>query len=109
VLGFGKFLSPKLRRRETLLRVAKTELPMQGALVYREARVALIRDEQRVYALSLVCTHLGCTVNVGSGEIVCPCHGSVFDREGRVLKGPAGRPLQRLIVEERGEHFVVVV
>jgi Rieske Fe-S protein len=53
------------------------------------------------YALSLVCTHLGCTVTVSSREMACPCHGSRFDRQGRVLNGPADRPLKRLPVEER--------
>ncbi|MBI4542299.1 MAG: ubiquinol-cytochrome c reductase iron-sulfur subunit [Gemmatimonadetes bacterium] len=45
--------------------------------------------------LSPICTHLACTVNVEGAQLVCPCHGSMFDRQGRVLRGPAERPLRR--------------
>jgi Rieske Fe-S protein len=48
----------------------------------------------RYAALSALCTHLQCFVNVEGGVILCPCHGSTFDREGRVLRGPAERPLR---------------
>lgn len=46
-------------------------------------------------ALSPICTHLGCTVEIQGTRIVCPCHGSTYDREGRVLQGPAERALTR--------------
>ena len=46
-------------------------------------------------ALSSECTHLKCTVEVQGARIVCPCHGSTFDRAGEVLAGPAERPLDR--------------
>lgn len=105
----GNFLTPKLRRKKTLLTVAKAELPQDGALVYREARVALLRRGESVYALDLVCTHLGCTVNVTPTGLVCPCHGSSFDREGKVLEGPADRPLKRYAVEADGERYRVLM
>ena len=105
----GKFLTPKVRRKKTLLTVAKSELPLEGALVYREARVAVLRQGESVYALNLVCTHLGCTVNVTPTGLICPCHGSTFDREGRVLEGPADRPLERYLVEADGESYRVLV
>ena len=46
-------------------------------------------------ALSSECTHLKCTVEFEGTRIVCPCHGSTFDRGGMVLAGPAERPLDR--------------
>lgn len=49
--------------------------------------------ERRFVALSPICTHLGCTVEVQGDRLVCPCHGSTYDREGRVLRGPAERAL----------------
>ncbi len=103
-----KFLVPRVATTEALLRVPRTEVPLEGALVYRDSRVALLRTGSEIFALSLVCTHLGCTVNVTPGEIVCPCHGSVFDRHGQVLKGPANRPLKRLEVREEGEDILVL-
>lgn len=90
-----------------MLTVLEREVPPEGALVYREARVAVARDEGEIYALSLVCTHLGCTVTVTPNDLVCPCHGSAYDRQGRVLKGPANRPLPRYRVERQGENLVI--
>jgi len=105
----GKFLTPKVRQKKTLLSVAKAELPQDGALVYREARVAVLRQGDEVYALNLICTHLGCTVTVTPTGLICPCHGSTFDRAGNVLQGPADRPLERYRVESSGDHYQVLV
>lgn len=59
--------------------------------------VAVGRDAMGLYALTLVCTHQGCTAApagaVGARQVNCPCHGSQFDRNGAVIRGPAGRPL----------------
>ena len=104
-----RYLTPRLPvRRTVLVSVPAGEVPPQGALVYRDQRLALLRDGAGFYALSLVCTHLGCTVTVSSGRLSCPCHGSEFDRQGRVLKGPADKPLLRLKVEERGGNVEVL-
>lgn len=56
-----------------------------------------IDGEQMVYALSTVCTHLGCTPNWLEGEqkFKCPCHGSGFYKSGINFEGPAPRPLER--------------
>ena len=58
-------------------------------------------------ALSPTCTHRGCTVDVSGARLVCPCHGSTYDREGRVLKGPAERALPRYAVTRTGDELVV--
>lgn len=47
-------------------------------------------------ALSLVCTHLGCTVESKPEGFACPCHGSRFDPLGKVTRGPAQKPLNSL-------------
>lgn len=104
-----RYLTPRLPvRRTVLVSVPLSEVPYQGALVYRDQRLALLRDGAGFYALSLVCTHLGCTVTVSAGHLSCPCHGSEFDRQGRVLKGPADRALRRLVVEDRDGKVEVV-
>jgi Rieske Fe-S protein len=58
-------------------------------------------------ALSPICTHRGCTVDIHGPRLVCPCHGSTYDRDGRVLKGPAQRPLQRYTVTRSGDDLLV--
>jgi cytochrome b6-f complex iron-sulfur subunit len=44
-------------------------------------------------AYSAICTHQGCTVAPGNGELDCPCHGSRYDLGGAVIQGPAKEPL----------------
>ena len=57
-----------------------------------------IDGAQIIYALSTVCTHLGCTPNWLEGEqkFKCPCHGSGFYKTGVNFEGPAPRPLERV-------------
>jgi len=105
--GLWRFLTPKGIRKPVLLRLPLADLPAGGALVFRQERIAVMREGSSIIALSLVCTHLGCTVSVTPEGMVCPCHGSRFDRSGTVLAGPAERPLPRLIVEQDGATLVV--
>lgn len=58
-------------------------------------------------AVSPICTHRGCTVDVQGARLVCPCHGSTYDREGEVLKGPAQRALPRFPVSRSGDELVI--
>lgn len=60
--------------------------------------VFLINNGNEIYALSARCPHLGCTLNYRSESKIfkCPCHGSVFDRNGKWLTGPARRDMVRL-------------
>jgi Rieske Fe-S protein len=60
-------------------------------------------------ALSPICTHRGCTVDVSGERLVCPCHGSTYDREGRVLKGPAQRALATYPVTQAGDELLIEV
>ncbi|HKG91224.1 MAG TPA: Rieske (2Fe-2S) protein [Gemmatimonadaceae bacterium] len=56
----------------------------------------LALDDGSYAALSPICTHLGCTVEIQGARLICPCHGSTYDRTGTVLQGPAQLPLTRL-------------
>jgi Rieske Fe-S protein len=104
-----RYLTPRTPgKRRVLVTAAAAEVPPDGALVFRTERVALMRDDTGFYALSLVCTHLGCTVVVTEEALSCPCHGSRFDLKGAVLTGPADRPLTRMHVEVRGDKVEVI-
>jgi Rieske Fe-S protein len=60
------------------------------------SKVAVYRDDAgKLHALSAVCPHLGCLVQWNDAEKTwdCPCHGSRFDKRGKVVNGPANADL----------------
>lgn len=69
--------------------------------VVSQGDVALVRDQGGLFALSLVCPHLGCRPawQKTQARFLCPCHGSAFAPDGQRLFGPAPRGLPHLWVE----------
>jgi isorenieratene synthase len=89
----------------TLDQAAQSSLKFYGA----GDRVYAIKPDKRE-AISLTCTHQGCTVHPNEqGEFHCPCHGAVFDQEGRVIQGPATRDLPRFKVTKQQSEQVQLV
>ncbi len=73
-------------------------------------QVWMVREGNRLYALSRVCTHLGCLTGYfpAEGLFKCPCHGSNFTLEGNPVSGPAPVPLYRLALSlDSGGQIVV--
>jgi len=109
---FLQFLNPNvLFEPPTRYEVGAVEdYPMNSVVSHPDIRVYVVRTVRGFFALSSVCTHLGCITrwNEAAGAIDCPCHGSVFDRNGNVRNGPAPRPLYHLAVslEEDGQLVV---
>lgn len=58
-------------------------------------------------AVSPICTHRGCVVDVQGVRLVCPCHGSTYTRRGEVLRGPAERNLTRYPTVRDGDALVI--
>ena len=56
-------------------------------------RVCVVREGNKLAAISTTCTHLGCIVGISDTGFACPCHGSRFDQDGNVTGGPAPAPL----------------
>lgn len=73
--------------------------PECGAVLRRGMRkIAAYRDaDGKVHEISAVCPHLGCIVHWNNAEHTwdCPCHGSRFDAEGKVLNGPSNVDLEK--------------
>jgi cytochrome b6-f complex iron-sulfur subunit len=69
--------------------------------------VAVFRDAEGVFAISTVCTHLGCIVKASANGFDCPCHGSGFEKNGAVRKGPAPKPLPWLKVVASGNTITI--
>lgn len=61
----------------------------------RDPLLVLARPNGELTVLSTICTHRGCAVESRGDQIVCPCHGSTYDRGGAVLRGPAEQPLRK--------------
>jgi cytochrome b6-f complex iron-sulfur subunit len=70
--------------------------------------VAVFRDGTGVWAVSTVCTHLGCIVKRDAQGFACPCHGSRFGLDGSVAKGPAPKALAWLAVTAQADGSVLV-
>jgi len=70
----------------------------------------LIRTpDGQLQAFNAVCTHLDCTVQykADTSQIWCACHNGFYDLAGNAVSGPPPRPLERLVVNERGDDVVV--
>ena len=100
--------APRRWRRAASLFDLPTDQPMPAVLTERHAdgwyetskplRIFIDREGDGYRAFSAVCQHLGCSVrwDAAKKQFLCPCHGGVYDRDGRVVSGPPPRPLERL-------------
>jgi len=100
------------KRREVRSQVLKS-LQDDVPLHVPEAGAWLVkpRGSDAVFALDDRCTHLGCRQkwNPEKSAFECPCHGSEFDLQGTVKRGPATRPLAKLsITQEQSDTFLLV-
>jgi len=82
--------------------------PLGSQTLLETVPALLVHDESGFSALSLTCTHLGCTLEEEETRLSCPCHGSVFDARGQVVQGPAEENLAELRVELRSDGHLVL-
>lgn len=89
------FLKPRVTYGPpSRLRVGRPETYTPGLQVtLPESQVVVRREGDRFAAISLVCTHLGCTVAATDVGFDCPCHGSRYDQRGEPTDGPAPKAL----------------
>jgi cytochrome b6-f complex iron-sulfur subunit len=101
VFGF-RYLSPNvLYEPSPIVSVGRPEHYTVGTVTLDPRfGIFVVRVQEGFYALSAVCTHLGCLSGwqVDAGVIACPCHGSTFRRDGVVIAGPAPEALPWLKV-----------
>jgi len=106
-----RYMSPNvLFEPATRFEVGRPEdIPVGTLIVLAAQKLYVVHDEAGFFAMSSVCTHLGCMTRYDDARqgIFCPCHGSQYDKQGRVTGGPAPRPLVRLeLTLERGRLVV---
>lgn len=101
VTGFGgKVAVPK-----KLSEINPGDPPLQ----VRSGRFYLSRLPEGLIALYWKCPHLGCTVPWAPAEdrFHCPCHGSIYDRTGQNVGGPAPRPMDYMAIELSADTIIV--
>lgn len=69
------------------------EFPSGARVAIDTKRVCIVREGNKVAAISTTCTHLGCIIAPSQTGFQCPCHGSQFDVDGNVTGGPAPKAL----------------
>jgi Rieske Fe-S protein len=68
--------------------------------------------DEKVYALSRICTHEGCSVefDLAQNKLICPCHGATYEAPGgNVISGPTQRNLKKINVKIDGDNVLEVV
>jgi nitrite reductase/ring-hydroxylating ferredoxin subunit len=71
-----------------------SDFPSGSVTFLPDRRLFVFNGPDGLFCISSICTHLGCNVrHIGTG-FECPCHGSRYDENGRVIHGPAPKPLE---------------
>ena len=81
------------------------DFPSGTRIALGEHKVCIVRENEKLCAISTVCTHLGCIIGVSETGFACPCHGSRYDQDGNVTGGPAPKalPWYQLSLAPNGE------
>jgi Rieske Fe-S protein len=88
--------------------LAKTaDVPVGSGVIVGD--IVLTQPSAGVFkGFSAVCTHAGCSVaKIANGTIDCPCHGSKFNLDGTVAKGPASRPLESKPISVQDDSIIL--
>lgn len=109
----GEYLSPNVVKEPPMRFKAgfPQDYPPGSVTLDVKQKVYVIRaKEGYFYALSAICTHLGCITNwkPEAGIIACPCHGSKFNEDGEKIAGPAPRPLPRFAISLDDQGQLVI-
>ncbi len=111
-LGLG-MLARFFSRQEATSRPTEFDLgpasayPVGSRTILPEVPAVLLHTPEGFTALSLVCTHLGCTLEENQDGFNCPCHGSRFGEDGSLRGGPATRGLDTLRLEQKDDRLLL--
>jgi menaquinol-cytochrome c reductase iron-sulfur subunit len=118
------FFPPKARRESEWVEVGDIGKLAQNTpteMVFRRTRVDgwkissekstawVVKSANQVVAFGPQCTHLGCAYHWddSKSEFLCPCHSSLFAMDGKVISGPAPRPLDRYQTKVEGKKLLI--
>jgi cytochrome b6-f complex iron-sulfur subunit len=99
LMGSLQLPFPRVFKESPIFKVGRViDFPVDTFTFIPEKNIFILRKRKSIRALSATCTHLGCVVQADEKGFLCPCHGSRYDRDGKVQYGPAPRPLDWLKV-----------
>ena len=81
----------------------------QKELVFQDEFI-ITNSNNTIVVFSSQCTHLGCKINkLENGRLICPCHGSEYNTNGEVLKGPAYKKLKKhhFTISDDGKNITI--
>jgi len=109
---FMQYLEPNLLFEPPTKHVVGVpdDYPVTSVVTHPSIRVYVVRMVRGFFAMSNICTHLGCVTRWSEqdGMVECPCHGSEFAMNGRVIRGPAPRPLPHFAISLEKDGQLVV-
>jgi cytochrome b6-f complex iron-sulfur subunit len=107
-----QYFSPNvLFEPSTTFRAGNPDLfPLHSVTFLQDQQVYIVRMPEGFYAVSAVCTHLGCITQwkPDADQIQCPCHGSKFRTDGTKVEGPAPRPLPHFAISLTADGELLV-
>ncbi len=110
VLGILKFFSFFIPKGNKIIKINLDSLK-NGVNEFAKDSIIIIRENSKLKVLDAICTHLGCKVKFIPQEKIfrCPCHKSMFDLNGRVIKGPAKKNLKVLKYKVKNNKIIIFV
>ena len=108
--GILRFTKPNVYYEESKrFKIGKPDnFPVGLVKRIEDKNVFIFSENGGLHAISSVCTHLGCLVSMTETGFSCPCHGSKYDRDGKIIAGPAPRNLPWLEISENIDGTIVV-
>lgn len=107
-----QYFSPNvLFEPPTSFRAGNPDLyPVHSVTILQDQQVYIVRMPEGFYAVSAICTHLGCVTQwkPDADMIACPCHGSKFKPDGTKIEGPAPRPLPHFAISLTADGELLV-
>jgi len=100
---------PQLSRHQKKFKIGrKNNFPVNSFTYLNERKLFIYRDHEGIRAISAICTHLGCIIEKSEDGFQCPCHGSCYNQNGKVLSGAASKdlPWYSLIKDVDGQIVV---
>ena len=100
---------PRLTRHQKRFKIGrKNNYPINTFTYLSDRQLFVYRDHQGIRAVSAVCTHLGCIIERSDEGFQCPCHGSCYNEEGKVLSGAATKDLPWYSLHKDADGQIVV-